>query len=248
MNFSKSKFFKLDTYQQNKKCAQLLKEIYEFLLHNREVSSLFNSYNLLASWMKINSFYDQNLKNIADRYHWHLQIGGISLKEHNLLPSLRIGDREAKSEFLENAIFLDNIRSAYNVGSILRTTEALRLGKVYFSKKTPYIDNLKVVKTAMGSADIVPTMIKENLEGLPSPIIALDTSDKSINIFEFIFPEKFTLILGNEEYGISDELLKKADYLLEIPMLGCKNSINVACAFAIAAAQIRNQHTPISYE
>jgi tRNA G18 (ribose-2'-O)-methylase SpoU len=58
---------------------------------------------------------------------------------------------------------------------------------------------------------------------------------------DFIFPASFTLILGNEEYGISNESLKLADYIVEIPLFGAKNSLNVACAFAIAASQIRRQ-------
>lgn len=248
IDFTKSKFLKLQPYHQHKKCGEILRLIYESLLEHKEEASLLKAYNQLLSWMKLDNFTDLNLKKISDRYHWHLNEGKINLKEHNLLPSLRKGDRIAKSDFLNNAIFLDNIRSAYNVGSIIRTTEALRLGKVYFSKKTPFIDNEKVIKTAMGTAEIVPCEIKNDLDGLPHPIIALDTSENAINIFDFIFPEKFTLILGNEEYGISDENLNKANYIVEIPMIGCKNSINVACAFAIAAAQIKKQQHFISYD
>jgi len=248
MNFTKSKFLKLELFHKHKKCAELLRFIYESILEKKEIPLLFEHYNQLLSWMKLDHFNDLNLKKISDRYHWHLGQGKINLKEHNLLPSLRTGDREAKAVFSENAIFLDNIRSAYNVGSILRTTEALRLGKVYFSKKTPFTDTEKVIRTAMGSAAHVPCEIKNDLINLPHPIIALDTSESSINIFNFIFPEKFTLILGNEEYGISDELLQQANYIVEIPMLGCKNSINVACAYAIAAAQILKQRHFISYD
>ena len=137
------------------------------------------------------------------------------------------------------AIYLDNVRSAYNVGSILRTAEALRIGAVYFSEKTPFIDNEKVQRTAMGAAEIVPVHRGIPLSSLPRPLIALDTSDEATPVSEFLFPSAFTLILGNEEYGISDEALMLADHLIEIPLLGAKNSLNVACAFAIAAAAIR---------
>ncbi len=179
-----------------------------------------------------------DLKALADRYHWHLQLAGRSLKEHNLLPSLRTGDHLPKFGFPDIAIYLDHVRSAYNVGSILRTTEALRIGKVYFSEKTPFIDNDKVKKTAMGAAEIVPCFQNIPLASLPRPIIALDTSDAALSVAEFDFPKSFTLILGNEEYGISNESLKEADFIVEIPLFGAKNSINIACAFAIAAAQI----------
>jgi tRNA G18 (ribose-2'-O)-methylase SpoU len=241
MLFTKPKFFKLDTISQHKKCAEILRIIYETLLKKEDVESFFNNYSNMLIWMKLDPFHSLCLKQIADRYHWHLGKANLNLKEHNLLPSLRTGDRTAKQEFPKNAIFLDNIRSAYNVGSIIRTTEALRIASIYFAKKTPFIDNKKVIKTSMGSSEIVPCYQQDNLKELPHPIIALDTSASSINIFDFIFPENFTLILGNEEYGISDEILKETNYIIEIPMLGCKNSINVACAFAIAAAQIKKQ-------
>ncbi len=241
MKFTRSKFFKLDSFAQHKKCAELLRLIYEAILCKKEYEDFLSHYNQLQNWLGLDSLEDLSLKKMADRYHYHLEKAQVNLKEHNLLPSLRTGDRSALEEFAKNAIYLDNIRSAYNVGSILRTTEALRIGSVYFTSKTPFIDNPKVIKTAMGAAEIVPCLQNEKLENLPRPLIALDTSESAIPLYEFIFPKNFTLILGNEEYGISDEALKMADYILEIPMRGCKNSINVACAYSIAAAQIKRQ-------
>lgn len=241
MKFTRSKFFKLDEPSRHKKCAELLRLVYEALLNKKEYNDFLDHYNQLQSWLGLLSLEDISLKKMADRYHFHLEKGRVNLKEHNLLPILRTGDRVAKEEFAKNAVYLDNIRSAYNVGSIIRTAEALRFGSIYFTSKTPFIDNPKVAKTAMGSAEIVPCFQNEKLENLPRPIIALDTCETAIPLYEFIFPENFTLILGNEEYGISDESLKMADYILEIPMMGSKNSINVACAFAIAASQFKRQ-------
>lgn len=233
MLFTKKKFNQLDFKQRHKKCAELLRQHYE-------VASLdFTEYNTLLNWLKCNPFIYTDQKALADRYHWHLQMAGLSLKEHNLLPSLRKGDREPKLEFPNIAIYLDNVRSAYNVGSILRTVEALRIGKVYFSEKTPFIDNDKVLKTSMGAALLVPCFQNVALKDLPRPIIAFDTSASAIGVAEFAFPESFTLILGNEEYGISNESLQEADFIVEIPLFGAKNSINIACAFAIAAAKVR---------
>ena len=91
------------------------------------------------------------------------------------------------------------------------------------------------MRTAMGAAALVPCFRNVLLNDLPRPIIALDTSDEAISLNDFIFPASFTLVLGNEEYGISDAALRLADILVEIPLFGVKNSLNVACAFAIAA-------------
>jgi tRNA G18 (ribose-2'-O)-methylase SpoU len=236
VTFTKRKFLQLDAQQRHKKCAELLR------VHYEERSTDLTYYNTLLEWMHFNPYLYSDLKSLADRYHWHLQQARLSLKEHNLLPSIRTGDRIPKLPFPNVAIYLDHVRSAYNVGSILRTTEALRIGKVYFSEKTPFIDNEKVQRTAMGAAELVPCFQNVPLSNLPHPIIALDTSEIAIPVAEFTFPESFTLILGNEEYGISNEALKEADHLVEVPMYGAKNSLNIACAFAIAAAKIRSDY------
>jgi len=241
LNFSKKKFLKLDLASRHKKCAFILKKIYENILLNMQKED-FSYYNKLLNWMELPPFFNNSLKKISDRYHFHLQNANIFLKEHNLLPSIRTKDSHAKEDFLENAIYLDNIRSAYNIGNILRTTEALRIGNVYFGKKTPFLDNKKLQKTSMGAFAIVPCYQNFDINNLPKPFIGLETSDDATKIFEFIFPENFTLILGNEEYGISNEMLNKIDHIIEIPMLGKKNSVNVASAFAICASEIRRQY------
>lgn len=241
MKFTKSKFFKLDPLQRHKNSALILRLIYENILSQKNSDELIVHYNQLQHWLGLLPLEELSLKKISDRYHGHLSLAKVNLKEHNLLPHMRTGDRSAKEEFGQIAIYLDGLRSAYNVGSIIRTTEALRVGSLYFSSKTPFTDNPKVIKTAMGTSEIVPCFQKENFEEFPKPFIALDTASNGIALNDFIFPSTFTLILGNEEYGISDEILKKVHYVLEIPMVGCKNSINVACAYAIAAAQIKRQ-------
>lgn len=234
MTHIKRKFLQLDSQQRHKKCAELLRAHYE------QKSTDLADYNTLLEWMNFNPYVYSDHKSLADRYHWHLQQARLSLKEHHLLPSLRTGDRVAKLGFPDVAIYLDHVRSPYNVGSILRTIEALRIGKVYFSEKTPFIDNEKVQRTAMGAAELVPCFQNIPLTSLPRPIIALDTSEIAIPLSEFSFPKSFTLILGNEEYGISSEALKEADHIIEVSMYGAKNALNIACAFAIAAAKIRS--------
>ncbi len=240
MILTKRKFLDLEPKLRHKKCAELLRSYYD------AKSSDLTDYNVLLSWLKFLPYEYTDFKALADRYHWHLQLAGLSLKEHHLLPSLRTGDHIPKLGFPNVAIYLDHVRSAYNVGNILRTVEALRIGKVYFSEKTPFIDNEKVQKIAMGAAELVPCFQGVRLAELPRPIIALDTSDAALPVAEFEFPEAFTLILGNEEYGISNESLKEADRILEIPLVGTKNSLNIACAFAMAAVQMQacRQRTP----
>jgi tRNA(Leu) C34 or U34 (ribose-2'-O)-methylase TrmL len=242
MTFTKRKFLKLDVPHQHKNCAQFLRLCYEDLLKQKLIC--LEPYQTWLSWMKLPPFESHDPKLLADRYHWHLEQAGRYLKEHNLLPRMRTGDHEPKAPYLPIAIYLDHVRSAYNVGSILRTCEALRIGAVHCSERTPFIDNEKVERTAMGAAALVPCIPSSTLSKLPRPIIVLDTSEDALPVSSFLFPESFTLVLGNEEYGVSNESLELADVMLEIPLLGAKNSLNVACAFAIAAAEIRKQWPP----
>ncbi len=241
MNFQKHKFQKLPSSLQHRKCAELLRLLYEEWLENNEAIPLQDKYRNFLSWMLLSPFEISSIKILSDRYHWHLNQGSILLKEHNLLPSIRRGDRAPKEDFAPIAIFLDNLRSAYNVGSILRTTEALRIGSLYFSGSTPLIDNPKVKKTSMGTDRLVPCFANSTLSKLPRPFIALETAEGAFSASSFIFPEQFTLILGNEEVGISDASLQQVNYCIDIPLFGRKNSINVACAYAICAQEIRRQ-------
>lgn len=172
----------------------------------------------------------------SHRYHKHLREAGRGAKEHNLL--ITTDDRHSNHPFGTIATYLDDLRSGHNVGSILRTIEALRLGPLFFSNDTPFIDNAKVQNASMGTYHIVPTHQISELSHLPRPLIALETSPTAPPIYEFSFPSICTLLLGNEEFGLSKTTLASADHIVQIPLLGNKNSLNVACAFALAAGQI----------
>lgn len=193
----------------------------------------------LCQWMGQDSDL-QSDEEMANAYHAHLKASNTSLKEHRLL-SIRTQDREKGEPAWPIAIFLDNLRSAHNVGSVVRTTEALALGKLYFSSSTPYIDNKQVKDTAMGAEKWVECYPNSDLKELPKPIIVMETSEEATSLYDFAFPESFTLVVGNEEYGCSKESIMQADYLVEIPLRGRKNSLNVANAFAMAAAEIYRQ-------
>lgn len=230
---TKRRFLLLSSPERHKTCALLLRAHYE------AKTTDLSDYNFLTNLLNLHPYPFTTFQALADRYHFHLQQAGLSIKEHHLLPSLRTEKQTPIEPFLPIAIYLDNVRSPHNVGNILRTTEALRLGSVYFSPKTPFIDNEKVSRTALGAATLVPTFQNVPLSSLPRPLIALDTSNSAIPLSTFIFPPSFTLVLGNEEYGLSPSTLSEIDHLLEIPLLGAQNSLNIASAFAIAAARIR---------
>lgn len=232
--WSKEKFLSLPQRQQHKIASELIREIYE------GKSDLCPLYNTMCLWLAMLPLTDFSYETLSNRFHEHLRLGSVSWQEHNLL--IRKTDRESFAPQLPIAVYLDNLRSAFNVGSILRTAEAFRLGSVLFSKATPFIDNPKVQKTSMGTYDKVECCIIEDIKKLPRPLIGLETCELALSVHHFNFPKSFTLALGNEEYGLSRHILDELDIVVQIPLVGSKNSLNVAAAFAITAAAIRSKN------
>lgn len=236
-SLTEGEFLQFSDRVRHKKAAQLLKAYFDF----RDPRHL-SLYRRIESWLLLPLLEENDFPKFSDRYHFHLGKAGISWKEHNFLTSeIRKADKPSGVPYLPISIYLDNLRSAFNAGSILRTTEAFRLGTVCFAKLTPFIDNPKVQKTSMGTFDKVPCLQNAALTDLPRPLIALETYAGALSIFEFTFPKSFTLLLGNEEYGLSEESLNLKDEIVQIPLYGFKNSLNVASAFAIAAGVISHQ-------
>jgi tRNA G18 (ribose-2'-O)-methylase SpoU len=240
-SFTKPKFMGLPNKQQHKKCASMLRYAYDLILSKQSGQHVIDHYNDLQEWMDGTPLKTDDLKQISNRYHEHLREAEVSFREHNLLPRLSNTDKEQGEESWPIAIYLDHIRSAHNVGSILRTVEGLRLGTVYLSDQTPAPDHKQVQDASMGAHEHVPCFTTNDIHSLPRPLVVMETSPEAIPIHEYIFPESFTLVLGNEEYGCSEELLAQADHLITIPMRGRKNSLNVANAFSMAAQEIVRQ-------
>ena len=152
-------------------------------------------------------------------------------------------------------VILYNIRSTYNVGAILRTCDCLGVKQVIFTGYTPFLDKglpheqeklrKQIHKTALGAestlewsrAEIGDALAELRSQGYS--IVALEQGEKSLNLADSPkLPEKIALILGEEVHGIPAELLAQCDQLLEIPMLGQKESFNVSVATGIALWEI----------
>lgn len=139
-------------------------------------------------------------------------------------------------------VVLDNLRSALNVGSIIRTCDAFGISEIYFCGITPGTDSPKVQKTSLGAEKTIkstyfPTT-KEAVLALKNNgkvIVGLETGPTAINITTFETSKNLALVVGNEVNGIAPEVQNECDILLEIPMLGVKESLNVSVAFGIAA-------------
>ncbi|MCK5146004.1 RNA methyltransferase [bacterium] len=146
-------------------------------------------------------------------------------------------------------VVLDNLRSAFNVGSIFRTADCALIKEVITCGCTAYPPHDKLTKTSLGAINYVPSRHFENtidaaneFKSNKIPIIALELTNKSKILWEFDFPLPVAIVLGNEALGVDPAILKMADHIIEIPMQGFKNSMNVGCTFATVVYEIHRQY------
>lgn len=131
------------------------------------------------------------------------------------------------------AVYAEDIRSPFNLGSIFRSAEAMGAEKVYISPFCTDPEQSRAIRSGMGCIETLG-YTRCSLNELPKdlPIFALETGGTDIN--EFKFPKEGICIIGSEELGVSPEALNIATYgRVSIPMKGLKASLNVGVAFGI---------------
>eukprot|EP00614_Pseudopedinella_elastica_P022176 CAMPEP_0172624034 /NCGR_PEP_ID=MMETSP1068-20121228/133414_1 /TAXON_ID=35684 /ORGANISM="Pseudopedinella elastica, Strain CCMP716" /LENGTH=298 /DNA_ID=CAMNT_0013432819 /DNA_START=228 /DNA_END=1124 /DNA_ORIENTATION=- len=146
-------------------------------------------------------------------------------------------------------LVLDNVRSAYNVGSILRTAETAGVTEVICCGLTPTPPHEKVAKTAFDAAETVPTRhfpstvaALEALKADGFKIFAMETTSKSKRYTRVEFPRRVALVLGNEVTGVDHAVMDACDGgIIEIPTYGMKNSLCVSSAAPVVIFEVLRQ-------
>jgi tRNA G18 (ribose-2'-O)-methylase SpoU len=157
-------------------------------------------------------------------------------------------NRIVSKRHFEITPLLDNIRSVYNVGSIIRTCDGLGIKEVFLSGITPTPDHPRMNKTGLGAIPNLKWHYANNglrksreLKAKGFQIISLESSQTSIPIEQVSkknLHERLCLVVGNENLGIDPEIQYLSDLVVAIPMAGLKESFNVSVAFGIAAYQL----------
>ncbi len=156
-------------------------------------------------------------------------------------------DRLSRDEFKQAEktpliIILDNVRSLYNVGSVFRTADAFRAEAIYLCGITATPPHREIHKTALGADETVswkyfkqPEEAVKELKSQGWKIVAVEQAEGSIPLNEFDAGKgsKLALVFGNEIGGVSDALMKLADYCVEIPQTGTKHSLNIAVSVGV---------------
>jgi 23S rRNA (guanosine2251-2'-O)-methyltransferase len=143
---------------------------------------------------------------------------------------------------------LDNLRSAFNVGSIFRTSEAARIRELVLCGITPYPPNEKLDRTALGTVHRVSWRhTVSTLEAVRElrrqgiPLWACETAENAVSIRSLRFPRPAALVFGHEASGVSPEVLSEMDGVVEVPLYGRKNSLNVATTYGVVVFEVLRQ-------
>lgn len=162
-------------------------------------------------------------------------------------------------------IVLDNIRSCYNVGNIIRSMDFFGFKSMIVIGSTPYpkikddsrpnyiinLNHKKIAKTALGAEDNVFIQYYEDVYSFYSSLsnndilISLEQSQESVSLSNISLDQKpssnIYLVLGSEDKGVDPYILDKSDYIVEIMKIGRKESLNVSNCAAIALFYINNK-------
>ncbi len=140
-----------------------------------------------------------------------------------------------------------NVRSLWNVGSFFRTADALGIEKIYLTGYTGHPPRKEITKTAIGAEEFVawehaadPLPILQKLKAEGWAVISLELAPGAIDVLDYTdIPDKLCLVVGHELEGVPQPIVDISDAVLKIPMLGKKESLNVAVAAAIALHHLR---------
>lgn len=154
------------------------------------------------------------------------------------------------SEKIPIIVVLENVRSAYNVGSVFRTSDAFLLSSIYICGYTAHPPHKEIKKTALGAEETVAwkyfkqtsaaisELKKENYK-----IYSVEQAMNSLPLQQIKFErdEKLAVIFGNEVTGVELSTIELTDGCIEIPQLGMKHSLNIATAVGVVLWELVRQ-------
>ncbi len=169
-------------------------------------------------------------------------------------------NRKSVEEFKESekiplVVVLENIRSAYNVGSVLRTADAFLLQGIYTTGYTAHPPHKQISKTALGADETVFTRhfsggaaAIQSLKDEGFVVYAVEQAEGShfLNRLNIKRGDKLAVVFGNEVTGVEQSTIALCDGCIEIPQLGMKHSLNVSVAAGIVLWELAKEYIEYS--
>lgn len=166
----------------------------------------------------------------------NIELGRVNAEQYKELPPSGI------------VVVLDNIRSAHNVGSAFRSSDAFKVDQVLLCGISAVPPSAEIHKSALGAEFSVPWKhYDETLDAVRDLrqqgyiIIGVEQTVNSVSLEKFV-PEpgkKYALIFGNEVAGVAQDVVDASDFTLEIPQFGTKHSLNVSVSIGVVLWQSR---------
>jgi len=250
MKYTKSIFLKFNRKKQGKKLNELITKI-DIEWQNEQLrKELLKEFKIYLTYMNYEIHEDFSSSSKREFLALAVPIEQEFGKNQKDDEFIILKDDEQPKENVKRPLYLilDDLRSAFNVGSIFRSAECFGVSHIYLCGYTPTPQNKKVQKTAMGtdvhvkwSAHSSVEQVVKELKKDGFTVYALETTTHSKDISKTEFKKKCALILGNEALGISEGTLKLADEIIQIPLSGWKNSLNVGVCTAICCYEVSRQ-------
>lgn len=157
-------------------------------------------------------------------------------------------DTEFEKRRFPISLICDNINKAPNIGSLFRTADAFGVEKVIFCGKHIPLGR-RMTKTSRATEKVVIHEVRDDIINVISEfksqgycIVALEITSDSVPIHEHQFTSQpIALIIGDENHGISSQVLEHSDLIIHLNMFGLNSSMNVVQACAIALYEMTRQ-------
>jgi len=194
----------------------------------------------------------ETLRSFAAVYHLLLEATGRYQADWDFIESGGALDPSMRHPFPGMQVYLEDIRSPFNVGSMFRAAESFGTEKIWLSPLCADPRHKRAERTAMGCVDVLPwqRLSEDPFAGPEAGVLAetdaiipgfsegsfFTMETGGIPLADFLFPSSGIMIAGSEELGVSPRALAAADASLgrvSIPVYGAKGSLNVSVAFGI---------------
>ncbi len=171
---------------------------------------------------------------MKDRKLLSSELGRVSAEQYKALPQSGV------------VLVLDNIRSAHNVGSAFRTSDAFKVDRIFLCGICACPPSAEIHKSALGAEDSVEWVhCDQTVDAVRSlreqgyTIIGVEQTEHSVNLQDFRPEEgcRYALVFGNEVDGVGDDVIEECDFCLEIPQFGTKHSLNVSVSVGVVLWQ-----------
>lgn len=173
---------------------------------------------------------------MRDRKLTSIELGRVSAEEYPALPESGL------------VLVLDNIRSAHNVGSAFRTSDAFKVDRIFLCGICAVPPSAEIHKSALGAESSVPwEYVGDTMDAVRRlhdegyVVICAEQTENAVQLQDFV-PEphgRYAVVFGNEVDGVRQDVVDESDFAVEIPQFGTKHSLNVSVSVGVVLWQMR---------